>query len=239
MREIDSMAVKASADKEMLNLFIQQNEYYILKSVAAITHRFINKSDDEWSIALHAFTEAVQSYQFEKGSFYSYSELVIRRRLIDYYRSQEKYRQELFVDPVVFETEPEEETDNLSVHLAVAKQVTVEKDDSLKLEIDAANDALSHYGFTFFDLTDCSPHSKKTKSACAKAVSYILNNPLLKQELFHTKQLQLKIIEKNAKVPRKLLERHRKYIIAAVEILSGEYPHLAEYLRYIREEIGK
>ncbi|WMJ87867.1 RNA polymerase sigma-I factor [Anaerocolumna sp. MB42-C2] len=239
MREIDSMAVKASTDNDMLNLFIQQNEYYIIKCVSAITHRFITKSDDEWSIALHAFTEAVQGYQFEKGSFYSYSELVIRRRLIDYYRSQEKYQQEVFVDPVIFETEPEEETDNISVHLAVVKQVTVEKDDSLKLEIAAANETLSHYGFTFFELTDCSPHSQKTKSACAKAITYIMSNPLFKQDLFNTKQLPLKIIEKNTKVPRKLLERHRKYIIAAVEILSGEYPHLAEYLLYIREEIGK
>jgi RNA polymerase sigma factor len=44
------------------------------------------------------------------------------------------------------------------------------------------------------------------------------------------------MIEKNTNVPRKILERHRKYIIAAIEILSGEYPYLADYLRYIREE---
>jgi RNA polymerase sigma factor len=44
------------------------------------------------------------------------------------------------------------------------------------------------------------------------------------------------MIEKNTHVPRKILERHRKYIIAAIEILSGEYPYLADYLRYIREE---
>jgi RNA polymerase sigma factor len=55
-------------------------------------------------------------------------------------------------------------------------------------------------------------------------------------ELRRSKQLPLKNIEKSAQVPRKILERHRKYIIAAIEILSGEYPNLAEYLRYIREE---
>lgn len=62
-----------------------------------------------------------------------------------------KISAEVFVDPVIFETEPEEETDNISVHLAVVKQVTVEKDDSLKLEIAAANETLSHYGFTFLN----------------------------------------------------------------------------------------
>ena len=43
-----------------------------------------------------------------------------------------------------------------------------------------------------------------------------------------------KIIE-NTLLPRKILERHRNYIIAAVEILSGEYPLLAEYLSFIRK----
>ena len=34
---------------------------------------------------------------------------------------------------------------------------------------------------------------------------------------------------------KKLLEHHRRYIIAAAEILDGDYPHLAEYLRYVRK----
>ncbi len=53
----------------------------------------------------------------------------------------------------------------------------------------------------------------------------------------NTKLLPVKILEKNTKVPRKIIERHRKYIIAAIVILSGEYLELAEYLRYIREEM--
>jgi RNA polymerase sigma factor len=62
-----------------------------------------------------------------------------------------------------------------------------------------------------------------------------LKNPVLLSELMNSKQLPLKIIENNLKIPRKILERHRKYIIAAIEILYGEYPYLAEYLHYIRE----
>jgi RNA polymerase sigma factor len=58
---------------------------------------------------------------------------------------------------------------------------------------------------------------------------------MLLSELKSSKQLPLKIIENNCKIPRKILERHRKYIIAAIELLHGEYPNLAEYLRYIRE----
>jgi RNA polymerase sigma factor len=34
-------------------------------------------------------------------------------------------------------------------------------------------------------------------------------------------------------LPRKILERHRKYIIAAAEILTNDYPYLIEYVSYI------
>ncbi len=50
-----------------------------------------------------------------------------------------------------------------------------------------------------------------------------------------TKRLPIKIIQKNTNLPRKLLEHHRKYIVAAVIILSGDYPMLADYLSFIRK----
>jgi len=50
------------------------------------------------------------------------------------------------------------------------------------------------------------------------------------------KLLPLKVLENNLKLPRKILERHRKYIIAGAEIISGDYPILSEYLKFIKEE---
>ena len=52
-----------------------------------------------------------------------------------------------------------------------------------------------------------------------------------------SKQLPIKIIEKNTDIPRKILERYRKYLIAVAEILSGDYPYLSEYLSYIKKEV--
>lgn len=240
LREMDYMVVEAASDQQKLNKLIQQNEFFILKCTSRVTRRYITKSDDEWSIALLAFMQAVKDYELDKGSFYSFAELVIQRRLIDYSRKQGKFNSEISVDPIIFDTEPDEDTTDVSLHLAVAEQVAQETNTSaIKLEIESANETLKYYGFSFFDLTECSPKSKKTKSACAKAISYLFKNQLLISDLQSSKQLPLKIIEKNAKVPRKILERHRKYIIAVVEILSGEYPHLADYLREIREEINK
>ncbi len=237
LRELDYLAIEASGDPASLNQLIEQCELYIIKTVSTVTHRYISKSDDEWSIALIAFVQAVRSYDLEKGSFLSFAKLVMKRRLVDYIRSQSKHSLEICVDPISFDIDHEDNETEVSLQLAIADKVSHEDQSPIQLEIITINEVFLNYGFTFFDLTRCSPHAKKTKKSCAMAVAYVLNNSLITNELKRSKQLPLKIIEKNTKVPRKILERHRKYIIAAIEILSGEYPSLAEYLQFIREEM--
>lgn len=237
MRELDTLVTQAQHDPTIYEKIITQNEFYILKCASRTCHRYITKSDDEWSISLLAFSEAIDNYDLHKGSFLSFAELIIKRRLIDYMKSQGKYQTEVSVDPTVFDTEPEEDAEDVSIRMAVAEQVSKQNGSDIKLEIDAANQAFARYGFQFFDLAECSPRAAKTKKACAKAINYLIKNPLIIREIQSSGQLPIKVIEKNADVPRKILERHRKYIIAAIEILSGGYPYLAEYLRYIREEM--
>ena len=237
MREIDSLALEAKADAMCREKLIKNHELYILKCASKACHRYITKSDDEYSISLLAFSQAINNYDLEKGSFLSFASLVIKRRIIDYRKSQSKYQSEVNVDPILFETEPEEDNEDVSIRMAVAEQVAKQDPGDLKLEIEEATKTFQMYGFRFIDLSTCSPHADKTRKACAKAVNFMMQNPLLISDLRNTKQLPLKIIEKNVYIPRKILERHRKYIIAAIEILSGEYPHLAEYMRYIREEM--
>lgn len=236
MRELDILAIRAKADIVEKEQLLQKQEGYILKCASKVCHRYITLNDDEWSISMIAFSQAIDSYELSKGSFLSFSKLVIKRRLLDYIKSQSKYKHEITVDPIIFDTEPEEDEGDVALQMAVAKKIGNAESGDLKIEITSINDTLKDYGISFYDLTKCSPHAEKTKKACAKAINHMLLNPILLNEFRHTKQLPLKIIENNTKVPRKILERHRKYIIAAIEILSGEYPSLAEYLRYIRKE---
>ena len=236
MREVDALAYAAKTDSQARENLIQQNELYILKSASKTCHRYITKSDDEWSVSLMAFSQAIDDYELSKGSFLSFATLVIKRRLIDYVKAQNKYNSEISVDPILFDTDPEEDADDVPIRMAVAEQVSKQDNGDLKFEIQAATQVFLNYGFSFFDLSSCSPHAEKTKKACAKAVNYMLQNPLLLSDMRTNRQLPLKIIEKNVHVPRKILERHRKYIISAIEILSGGFPYLAEYMRYIKEE---
>ena len=239
MEDFDTKAVQAAKDGQLMDSFVRQNEFYILKCASSSVHRYVTKSDDEWSIALSAFVQAVREYSIEKGHFMSFAQLIIKRKLIDYVRTQSKYHTEILVDPADFECSPEEDEEDVGMKAAVAKAIRHQPDDSLKLEIEAANQAFSAYGFSFFDLTACSPKAEKTKKACAKAVAFVIHHPLLVSEMKKSKLLSIKIIQENTDIPRKILERHRKYILAAVEIMTGDYPFLVGYLQYIREELNK
>lgn len=242
MDEMDKRAVQAAENPHILNEFLQQNETFVLRYASSVLRRYITKSDDEWMIAFMAFSNAVNSYSPEKGNFLQFAKLVIRRRLIDYIRSQQKLDAEVSVSPSVMDSEGDEEEKGCAdsaAEKAIFSHIGQLPDDSLKLEIESAGELLSTYGFSFWDLTAFSPKAEKTKTACAKAVVSILKNPTMLNEMRSSKLLPLKLIEKNTGIPRKILERHRKYIIATVEILDGDFPCLTEYLRNIRKELDK
>ena len=134
LREIDSFVMEAKTNPTMLEQLIKQYEFYILKCASKVCHHFITKNDDEWSISLLAFHQAVEVYALEKGSFLSFAELVIRRRLIDYIKSQGKYSNEVSVDPIIFDSPSEEETDDLHIRLAVADQVSKQNSSDLRFQ---------------------------------------------------------------------------------------------------------
>jgi RNA polymerase sigma factor len=235
LRGIDEKAVDASNDEAKLNRFILEYEAYILKCASKTSRRFITKSDDEWSIALEAFCSAVKTYSYEKGSFFGHAELLISRRLIDFFRVQSRHRAELPVSHAVLSGELEEDSEDAALASEIVSKANSTSDNPLGEEIDAVNLLFHAYGFSFYDLIACSPKSKKTREACRKAVSYMISSPLLVNEMRRSKNLPLKIIENQAGIPRKILERHRKYIIAAIEIITGDYPGLSEYMRTLRE----
>jgi RNA polymerase sigma factor len=207
---------------------------FILRTASFVLKRYVSDSDDAWSIALIAFWEAVEHHDPKKGDFQKYAQMVIKRRLIDYQRRQNRYRRELDVTPEAFTGETDQESDPLSRVLAFKSRASLQEE-SLKDELDDASKIFDAYGFAFIDLVDCSPKSEKTRSACAQAVACMLRFPELILKMRHMRRLPITAISIRAHLPLKLLNRHRRYIIAVVEILGGDYPGLTAYLDFVRK----
>ncbi len=237
MRKIDENVLLAQKDHQYLEEFIKEYEVFILHTAHKGAGQYITKRDDQWSIAMSAFHEAVKSYDFEKGAFLPFAETVIKRRLYDYSRKEARHDREVLIDSYTLENETDE--GDASVKLEVMSKTAASQESDARMEIQMISETLKEYGFTFMELAGASPKAGKTKAVCGSAVMYLSKNPPLLNEMRRTKTLPLKIIEKNTSLPRKVLERHRKYIIAGAEIISGDYPILSEYLRYVREEISR
>src|SRR5699024_1279570 len=75
-------------DGTIQNFLLRSYQPFIATCVSEVCKRFIDpKKDDEFSIGLWAFNEAILSYTPDRGcSFLSFAKLVVKRKVIDYIR---------------------------------------------------------------------------------------------------------------------------------------------------------
>ncbi|MCR5215724.1 MAG: hypothetical protein K6C69_02185 [Lachnospiraceae bacterium] len=242
-------ALQVQLHPELEDKFIQDHHRFIIGCIWHVTHRFTTNRDEEYSIALIALHEAIQTYQADAGPFQPFAKLVITRRLTDYLRKEQKKSFEVVASPDSMNSgyedsdrEDEDTPSNLlirkKVHEASMNTFTAnERKNALAAEIQEAQTLLASYGFSFMDLTESSPKSEKTKEACKKAIIALLRPGELYEELKKSGAVPMKALAKASGVPLKVLERHRRYIIASAEILAGDFPLLADYLDSIRKEL--
>lgn len=240
---MDRELLAAKSDERALEELIVQNKSWILRCASQTVGRYITDSDDAWSVSLLAFHEAVQSYTPEKGSFHALAAIIIRRRLVDALRKADTYSAEISVSPDVFngaQSEEDPHSADQALHGAILKK-TVESSSAdlaanARAEISAMQETLKEYGFSFFDIAEASPKAEKTKTACAIAIRALLNSAELMHALRAKHAMPIRELSELSGVHKKILERHRKYIIAAANILDGDYPILSYYLRFVRKE---
>lgn len=244
---IEDEVLEIRKDRSRIEPFIKQHKGFVISTVYKTIHRYVTDSDDELQIAMIAFYEAIESYDETKGSFLPFSALVIRRRLIDYLEKESRHGREISVELGAMEDQGDSDLMESSLYRQVHEKTSRLSEEqrevedgqtAVRNEIEAVQQLLKGYGFSFYDLTECSPKSQKTKSACAEAVRLLLSHPVLFDSMRKSASLPMKEICEQTGIKRKLLERHRRYIIAAAEILNGEYPLLAEYMNYIRKGLS-
>ena len=238
--DLEQEVLAARTDERRLSDLIDANRQWILRCASETARRYVTDSDDEWSVALLAFSEAVQNYDQGKGAFRPFAAVVIRRRVQDYLRSERRHSGEVDVAPAAFGGELEEPSPvEVQAYNQMAKSsLAADADDTAartREEIEAVQALLQPYGFTFFDLAECSPKAEKTKRGCALAVRVLTSDSALMNKLRRSRTLPMKELSLVSGVNRKILDRHRRYIVAAAEILSGDFPILSAYMDFIRK----
>ncbi|WP_066317681.1 RNA polymerase sigma factor SigI [Bacillus sp. FJAT-29814] len=227
----ETVSLIQQGDQSLLNELIEAYKPFVAKTVSSVCRRYIYETDDEFSIGLIAFNEAIEKYSPKKGSsLLSFSEVVIKRRVIDYIRKQTK-NQHISID-ITNELQEDESPGTAIVNELSLEDYEKKNDEQLrKEEIIQFQSLLASFGLKFSDLVENSPkHADARKNAILTA-KILVDHDELKTILFEKKRLPINQLEKLVDVSRKTIERNRKYIIAIALILSSDYVYMKDYLK--------
>lgn len=214
---------------EETNRFVEEYKPFIAACAQKVSGRYMNYgSDDELSIAMIAFVEAIRAFEQSKGNFFSFSRNVIKRRLIDYYRTEMHHKNVISLNMYV--EEQDEEFD-----LSGTEAIRIYSDQRLaehrRLELEDLGKELAAWNITYTDLASSSPKHRKKREQCDELAAFILSRPDLMQQVLVKKYLPIAELEKLSGLPRKLIERFRKYIIALVVVVTGDYEYIRDYIK--------
>jgi RNA polymerase sigma factor len=230
----DSVIRIQQGDKILQNELIEKYKPFVAKSVSSVCKRFINEQDDEFSIGLIAFNEAIEKYSKEKGSsLLSFADLLIKRRVIDFIRKEAR------VKTIRMDSSDNDE-DNYFTTIESKQsidqyQLSIEQEHR-KEEILRFQKMLTEFGLSFNEIVEQSPKHADARMNAMTIAKIIVEDETLKSSLFEKKQLPVKRLEKVVEVSRKTIERNRKYIIAMTLILSEDYLYLKDYIKGVLGE---
>ena len=208
--------------------------------IKAETAKFLKRPpmeghDDELSIAMIAFHEAIGGYSRTRGAFLKYAAMLIRSRLIDYSRREQRHSRVISLDApareenttlgevLVGERDPHEETASR---------------DATRAEIEELARQMKEFGVDLSNVADNCPKQQRTLDACRKALQYARENPELLDDLLKTKRLPIGQLAAGSGVERKTLERHRKYMVALLLIYTNGYEIIRGHLKQVMKGVA-
>ncbi len=226
-------------DIRLRNQFITDYQPYIAKVTSRFCKRYIDPSaDDEFSIALDAFNEAINKFSADAGaSFLSFSETVIRRRLIDHVRKEQRFSQQIPYSSFEIEDEEDSVVNPVEIHQAIEQYELEKTIDDRRLEIIELQRKLNDFGVSFSDLVELSPKHTDSRDMMLRIGKLLADDGQLMSSVLSKKMLPIKELLEKTEVSRKTLERHRKYLIAIALIHIGPYPYLKDYLHIPEEDV--
>jgi len=226
-----------SGDREARNDLIAAFTPFILKVAARVCGRYLREGEDEEiSVGLMAFNEAIDAYDTERGvPFLAFAETVIRRRLIDHHRRTARRRREIPLSELESVTEEAERGNRLTqieARLAAENYQRAVEAEERRREIHRYQALLREFGIHFNELVKIAPKRVDARRRAMEAAVVIARTPRYARYLLSTKTLPLKCLESDTrlKLSRKTLERQRKYIIAIALLLIYDFEMLKDYI---------
>ncbi|MCW3490797.1 RNA polymerase sigma-I factor [Dethiobacter alkaliphilus] len=219
-------------DSQCRDYLLESYRPYVMRVASRYCRRYILAgTDEEFSVALLAFNEAIDSYRSDLGKgFLSFARLVIERRLADYCRKNTR-RREVPFSGIVNDEEQSESLPAAETEAAEKAFAEQQLQSERQAEIIHFSRLLSRYGITLDELVRISPKHRDARQSAMAAAKAVAENEQWFDYFKKKNALPLKSMEKELPVSRKTLERQRKYIVALLLVYVEDLPHMREYLK--------
>lgn len=230
----DEMLRRArQGDREARDALLRDFTPFILRVASQVRGRYIRTGEDEEvSVGLLAFNEAIDAYVPDRGAFLSFAQTVITRRLIDHYRRRQK-EPAMPLSELEQDDGPDAAGPTVLDLAARAVWQAREQDEARRAEIAELAAALAVFGIRFDDLPKHCPRHRDARARAIQLAAVLAEDRELARQLQSTGVLPVAALAARTGASKKTLERHRRYIIAVALIFihEREWPELQSYLR--------
>lgn len=235
MKELHSVVLQlrqAQHDPRAADDFIEQYLPFIRSETAKFTARPAHETEDELSIAMFAFYEAMMAYRSDKGAFFPLAAVAIRNRLTDHVRRNRRHKSALSLDA----PQSGEDARALAETVADGTDAVCAYHDraAAQQEIEEFSASLSTFSLSLTEVAENCPQQERTLHACMAAVDYAKTQPPLLEQLLSTGKLPIAALARGSGVSRKTLERHRKYLVAALLAYTNGFDILRGHLQAVK-----
>lgn len=203
-----------------INELIKEYMPFIIKTINSVTNRYISiENDEEFSISLLAFNEAVNKYSIERGPFLPFAKLVIVSRLNNYLKKESK---------------------NINISLEYLNEQgiqisdtfnKIEDKDILLKEICALKKEINMFGFNLDDLAKESPKHRDTKENALSLSKKVSEDKVLTDFMYLKKRLPIKQISIKYLVSEKIIKGSKKFIITGIIIFYKNFRNIKLWIR--------
>ena len=205
-----------------INEIIEEYIPFIIKTISKFTNRYVSiENDEEFSIGLVGFYEAIQKYNNDKGPFLPFAQLVITSRLKNYYNKENKHNLHISMDSM------EEEGINIKEKLSNPiedKSELVDEMDELKREINI-------FGFSLEDLVDEAPKHVDTRANALDLSEKVSKDKPLVDFMYTKMRLPIKQISLKYRVTQKVIKGSKKFIITGIIIFYRNFRNLKLWIK--------
>lgn len=222
-------------DHALREQFIADHLPFIKRIVRRATHSYFVEHEDEFSIALTAYNQAIDHYQVGGDvPFEPYARLLIKNRLLDWFRRQSRISHEV----VMSETDTDDGIP-LEERLADPQSVDVQQ----KIECEEAmvqlQAQLQQFGLSLPALVAKFPRHQDSRLLCVRLARRLSEDTILYDQLVRTHRLPGAELSRQCAIPLKTIEKNRASIIFLTQLMHSELQTIRTYLARFEEEHAK